>query len=357
MHTVKSLPWPVLALVFLTLAPSACVQPQQVRAVYRPFSLSLVHPVTTFVHTDPIVTGLSLNLLDGNPRSVYGLEVGAVLNRTREQMFGLQFAGAANVVFGELVGVQITAGINTVMRPSKGLQLGLLWNRARAAWTPGETGFSGAQISLFGNYADTIVGVQVGFASNSTAQMDGVQIGWANVTDFRLNGLQLGIFNFQATVHVMPLKRLVSEDKILTEQGSPAALAAPISKAASVWPSLYAHSHSVQIGLANVGYQPIGMQVAVIVNAAVRIRGLMIAAVMNLVFSSVHGGQLALGINYAGTYVEGFQLALVNLCDSLRGLQLGLINISGQVRGVQLGLVNIAYHNRVPFLPLLNIGF
>jgi hypothetical protein len=100
----------------------------------------------------------------------------------------------------------------------------------------------------------------------------------------------------------------------------------------------------------------VGAELGGFLNTAARLEGLQVSSIGNMVMLYAHGAQIAIGYNFAGAYVEGLQLAIVNLCGALRGVQIGVINICGRMKGAQLGAINIAYRNKVPFLPGVNIG-
>lgn len=344
----------ILAVCWTGLIPAgAHAEPR----VYRPISLSVVYPLTTFVRTDPIIAGLSLNLLDGGHRAVYGLEVGVLVNRERERMAGVQIAGATNVVLGDLRGLQIAGGVNVVLRSSKGIQLSGLWNHASSVWTPKESGFQGLQISAVGNSADLAAGIQLATVVNTAGQMDGLQVGFVNLVYIKMNGLQLGFANFQLRGGVIPDEPDVdSAAPGAASQRAPEVVGLLYKRFSPLSQLLDNRSHLVQLGLVNGAVNLIGAQLSVMVNVDIRARGFLMSWFGNYVLSTMHGAQFSFTVNYAGTYVEGVQFALVNICDSLRGVQLGVFNFCGRVRGVQVGAINIAYRNKVPFMPGVNIG-
>lgn len=355
-----------LVLVAVLVGPVcvSVIHAEDHRPVYRPISLSLVYPVTTFVRTDPIIAGLSLNLLDGGHRAVYGLEVGAVVNRTRELMAGVQVAGVTNIVSGGLRGLQLAGGVNVVLRPSAGGQIAGLWNHASSVWNPSESGYRGVQLSAIGNSADLMTGLQLAPAVNVAGEMQGVQLSYINVAYLRMDGLQLGLGNLHVRMWVGTGR----------EPGSPSTKSEPTggrfqqlfkkwverqllaTPPEPLFQLVDVRSHLVQIGAVNMSMHLVGAQVGAFINAAARLEGLQLSAIGNIAMLHAHGAQISGFCNFAGTYVKGLQLALVNVCGSLRGAQVGLINICGRVKGAQLGIINIAYRNRVPFLPGLNIG-
>jgi hypothetical protein len=55
-------------------------------------------------------------------------------------------------------------------------------------------------------------------------------------------------------------------------------------------------------------------------------------------------------------YVDGLQLAPVNVAGELRGFQLGVVNVSGAARGFQLGVVNAADEARGFRLGVVNVA-
>lgn len=353
-----------LVVVAVMLGPIAALHAENQPTTYRPISLSLVYPATTFLRTDPIIAGLSLNLLDGGHRAVYGLEVGLVVNRERDQMAGIQVAGVTNVVLGWLRGVQIAGGINIVLRPSDGVQIGGLWNHASSVWTPSETGFQGVQISGLGNSADQMTGLQWSTAVNVAGELQGAQLGFVNVAYLRMDGLQLGFLNLhlrtwiragrgQGALAAEPVPSTGRFRQLIEQWAEGQLLTSPLDP---FFHLVDVRSHLLQISLVNASMHLVGAQMGGFLNMAVRLEGFQLSSIGNMTMLDAHGAQIAVGYNYAGAYVEGLQLALVNLCDSLRGVQIGVINLCGRMKGAQIGAINIAYRNKVPFLPGLNIG-
>lgn len=165
--------------------------PFTAHAATTPISVSIVDPVQ-FPPSNWDVTGLRANLIYGNHRNVYGIDVG-VVNRSKrfagvsaaalanindDHMFagGFQFAGIANVNRKKamIVGAQVAAVANYNHGESSviGVQLAL-------ANLTSHTTINGIQLGLY-NSARTVRGLQIGVI-NRTQNLTGIQIGLMNV--------------------------------------------------------------------------------------------------------------------------------------------------------------------------------
>ena len=114
---------------------------------------------------------LRLNLLVGNHRAVYALDIGGLGNFSDYKMDGIGVAGLFNSV-GESDGALHVAGIVNF-----------------AAFD-----FSGCQISgIYSCTEGTHCGLQIG-VGNYAGKLTGLQIGVFNYAD-RLNGVQIGLVN------------------------------------------------------------------------------------------------------------------------------------------------------------------
>jgi hypothetical protein len=143
------------------------------------------------------VTGLRLNLLVGNHRAVYALDLGAIGNFADYKMDGIGIAGIFNSI-GESDGaIQIAGIVNFAAFNFSGCQISGICSLTEGTLT-------GVQIGV-GNYAGILSGVQLG-AFNSAEQGSGVQIGVVNYAD-KLEGVQLGLVNViqSSTVRFMPV--------------------------------------------------------------------------------------------------------------------------------------------------------
>ncbi|MEI7501106.1 MAG: STN and carboxypeptidase regulatory-like domain-containing protein [Bacteroidota bacterium] len=200
--------------------------------------------------TGSITNRFSLNLLAGYTGGLKGIEIGGLLNVTRNQISGVQFGGLGNIVGG----------------PSKGWQIGGAFN-----FDLGK--FEGVQIGGLFNYVpDTIIGVQIGGLANIiTGQIKGIQFGGlANIVTHNSDGWQIaGLMNLT----LMDVKK-------------------------------------IQIGgLINYGRNMDGLQIAGVLNFVRRNNsGVQIAGLVNYA-TIVYGLQLGL-INIANTVERGVPIGL-----------------------------------------------
>jgi hypothetical protein len=65
---------------------------------FTPLSVSLVRPVAIPWSEPKIVAGLSVNLLHGRNRAVYGIEVGGLLNGEETDFGGVQVSGIRSLI-------------------------------------------------------------------------------------------------------------------------------------------------------------------------------------------------------------------------------------------------------------------
>ncbi len=142
---------------------------------------------TNFASNENIVHNLSINLIAGITQHVHGVELGGMLNLTRQNMYGVQAAGFGNVVNGQIRGVQIAGFGNTALKEVVGAQIAGFGNVTKE-------NVNGAQIAGFGNYASDIDGIQVAGFSSVATQIQGFQVaGFINQTQ-KINGAQIAGF-------------------------------------------------------------------------------------------------------------------------------------------------------------------
>ncbi len=161
------------------LVPRESIVNSQNLAVHslRTFQASVIPYIgTNWKITGSVTNRFSLNLLAGYTGGLSGLEIGGLLNITRNNLSGIQIGGLGNIVGGM----------------GKGWQVGGLFN-----FDLGK--FDGVQIGGLFNYVpDTITGVQFGGLANIiTGQIKGVQIsGLANIVTNNCDGWQIsGLLN------------------------------------------------------------------------------------------------------------------------------------------------------------------
>jgi hypothetical protein len=112
-------------------------------------------------------------------------------------------------------------------------------------------------------------------------------------------------------------------------------------------------------GLVNVGVGPVrGAQIAGWGNVgAAELSGAQVGGLANFALGETHGAQIAGLFNWSkeeisGAQISGLanwshrmngpQISVVNIADTVSGAQIGIVNIAGHVSGAQIGVVNIS---------------
>ena len=226
---------------------------------------------------------LSLNILGGYNGATNGLELGGLVNITRYHSKGVQMAGIGNVTGTETVGFQVAGIFNTNLGTVRGFQVSGINNLVLDS-------LKGVQISGISNIVTGRTdGLQIAGINNLARQnVDGVQLaGISNVALKDVNKVQIaGITNFGRNV-----------------KGGQIA------------------------GIFNTSYgQVSGGQFAGIFNTSQTVKTLQIAGLMNVALDSIEGAQITSLINFT-RHNKGFQLAILNIADSVSGISIGLINI------------------------------
>jgi hypothetical protein len=217
----------------------------------RTFQASIIPYIgTNWKVTGSITNRFSLNLLAGYTGGLKGVEVGGLLNITRNNISGVQIGGLGNIVGDHGKGWQIGGLFNFDLGKFEGVQVG----------------------GLFNYVPDTISGVQVGGLANViTGKIKGVQVaGLANIVTRNCDGWQIsGLLN------------LTMKDV----------------------------RHAQITGLVNYGNNIDGFQLAGLVNIARRHNsGVQIAGLVNYA-TTLHGLQLGL-INVSNTVERGVPIGL-----------------------------------------------
>ncbi len=217
----------------------------------RTFQASVIPYIgTNWKVTGSITNRFSLNLLAGYTGGLKGVEVGGLLNITRNNISGVQIGGLGNIVGDHGKGWQIGGLFNFDLGKFEGVQVG----------------------GLFNYVPDTISGVQIGGLANViTGKIKGVQVaGLANIVTRNCDGWQIsGLLN-------LTLKDV---------------------------------RHAQVTGLVNYGNNLEGIQVAGLVNIARRqSSGVQIAGLVNYA-TTLHGLQLGL-VNVSNTVERGVPIGL-----------------------------------------------
>jgi len=262
-----------------------------------------VTPVNIFHPPNKVIGGLSLNILYGRNPSVFGLEVGAIVNRTDDAMGGIQISGVVNWDEGKIRGLAI-AGIANAGKHGHcgGVCIAGLFN--------GLEGMSGLLISGFGNIVKNGKGVMV------TPIMNHVQ------HDF--SGLQIGFVNWN---------NFLQTQQTLADYGTYRV----VKTTTYTWSGT---NRALQISFGNTADTLIGGQLGP----------------FNVARTGMRGTQLGGVWNHGGKRFEGLQLGAINSGGDVAGLQLGGINIARTLKGAQIGAINIATRNKVPVMLGLLIG-
>lgn len=229
-----------------------------------------------------VVNKFSLNVLAGYSAGVEGLEIGGLVNIDRKNVKGLQIAGLGNVVGGTTSGAQIGGLFNNNRKNVTGLQLAGINNVILDT-------IRGVQIAGINNILrGTMHGWQVAGINNYTSEsVDGVQIaGISNITLKDVDVLQLaGIINIGDNVNGFQVAGIIN-----TARGT-------------------------------VG----GWQIAGVTNYSKSVNLSQFAGIGNIAANRVRGAQIAVLFNYA-KYVDGGQVSLFNIADSVGGVPVGLIS-------------------------------
>lgn len=166
--------------------------------LYRPIQVSLMPFLgTNHILSGNVINSLSINLIAGYSRGVYGLEVGNFLNLVRQDVRGAQFSGFANMVGRHVSGVQAAGFLNATRYDVSGVQAAGFVNVAGRD-------FRGLQVSGFANLTGRHFksGLQIAsFINIALGQSSGMQLsGFANVAGHKLRGAQIAsVFNYAKT--------------------------------------------------------------------------------------------------------------------------------------------------------------
>ena len=203
------------------------------------FQVSIIPYIgTNWKVTGSVTNRFSLNLLAGYTGGLRGIEVGGLLNVTRNMIKGFQIGGLGNIVGGGGKGWQIGGLFNFDLGKFEGVQVGGLFNYAPDT-------IAGLQVGGLTNVIKgKIKGIQVsGLANVVTQNCDGWQLaGIANLTLKDTRRVQIsGLFNFGNNLEGLQLAGLVN---IARRQNSGVQVAGLLNYATTL--------HGLQVGLVNV---------------------------------------------------------------------------------------------------------
>ena len=237
--------------------------------LHRKFQFSIVPFVgTNHKLSGNVINDYSYNIYGGYSLGVEKLEIGGWFNIVRGDMKGVQFAGIFNSIGGRMTGFQLAGALNMVRDSVPGYQLAGLINL---------NGNSSSKLSAAGLLNVTV-------KNSSGLQMAGL----GNATIGGQQGVHMaGLFNFS------------------TKDSGPVQLA----------------------GLTNFTAGSFnGAQVAGLANFSIKHHhGAQVGGILNVTGKSIKGAQISGLINYA-TRVDGVQLGVVNITDSIRGTPIGLLS-------------------------------
>jgi hypothetical protein len=205
----------------------------------RTFQASIIPYVgTNWKVTGSITNRFSLNALAGYTGGVKGIEVGGLLNISRNTVSGLQIGGLGNVVGGQVSGWQIGGLFNFDLGKFRGVQIGGLFN-----YVPDT--ISGLQISGLANIlTGKIKGIQVAGLTNIVTQnCEGWQVsGLLNLTLKDVKKAQIsGLVNYGRNIDGVQIAGLLN---IARRHNSGVQIAGLVNYATLV--------HGLQLGIVNV---------------------------------------------------------------------------------------------------------
>lgn len=238
----------------------------------RPFQATFITPFGTNGTEAPnIQNKFSLNILAGVNGGVQGFEAGGLANVIVGSVKGTQIAGLGNYVRDETTGAQLSGLFNVSRGYVKGLQGSGLLNVSLE-------GATGSQLS--------------GILNVNTGDFTGLQAtGLVNANTGNVNGMQAaGLVNY-------------SGGDVTAGQIS---------------------------GLVNVGIGSTrGLQAAGLISVSAKAHtGSQISGLVNVASEQVSGSQISGIANYSKK-VNGTQIALINVADSIGGVQVGLFSYAG----------------------------
>ena len=205
----------------------------------RTFQASIIPYIgTNWKVTGSITNRFSLNLLAGYTGGLKGVEVGGLLNITRNNISGVQIGGLGNIVGGQGKGWQIGGLFNFDLGKFDGVQAGGLFN-----YVPDT--ISGVQVGGLANIiTGKIIGVQFsGLANIVTSNCDGWQVsGLLNLTIKDVRHVQItGLVNYGNNMDGFQLAGLVN---IARRQNNGVQIAGLVNYATTL--------HGLQLGVVNV---------------------------------------------------------------------------------------------------------
>lgn len=255
--------------------------------LYRKSQVSLVPFVgTNHSLSGNVINEYSFNIIGGYSMGVRKLELGGAFNIVRGDVDGAQLAGSFNFVGGNVKGAQLAGIFNANYGTTEGAQLAGVFN------------FHWGEVRHFS---------AAGVFNFSRRDSRAVQL--AGVTNITIGN--------QESPHLAGLFNLST--------GS---------------------ARSQIAGSYNFAAKDVrGAQVAGVINLTGKnITGVQAAGVLNFTAREVQGAQVAGVLNFAGKKVKGAQVApVLNYATRVEGAQVGLFNITDSIKGVPVGLLSIVF--------------
>jgi hypothetical protein len=316
---------------------SAYAQSEDSTKITRKVQVTFVHPLgSNGIEASKVINNISFNLLYGISGGVNGAEIGGLINMGYGDIKGFQFAGLGNSTTGWLNGFQVAGLYNVVMNSVTGFQFSGITNINRQ-------GIKGAGITGISNIikGDTRGFLFAGLANNMSGAADGFQVaGLYNYVEAYSKGAQFaGLTN----INLQDSKGAYFAG--LTNISNGNSRGAQFSGLANV---NMGHMNGAQIaGLTNVNVKDMhGAQIAGLSNITTGTSQKQIAGLANIVARQSSGLQLAGLTNISPKEHKGSQIAgLFNYTRTLNGFQLALLNITDTIkRGVPIGFMSIVKH-------------
>lgn len=149
------------------------------------------------------VFGLDLNLLYSDAPLMYGIDIGGLAARTRDELRGIEVSGLWNFNQADVYGVRATIGANMCPRTIYGLDLGMvgynneIYGAEVSFLCTVQRSLTGFGMSLLANITENeSCGLAVAGGGNIAAKASGLHMGLIfNYTD-ELRGCQIALVNF-----------------------------------------------------------------------------------------------------------------------------------------------------------------
>lgn len=285
-----------------------------------------------YISTNKLLAGntvndVSINLLVGYSQGVNIAELGGLINIDRGDVKYFQAAGLINAVSGNVQGVQLAGTANLNSGSGVGFRVGGLVNMGN--------NMDGVQLA---GLANVNADYRTGYSNRSLkgftgSAVKGIQVaGLANLSAGYTEGISLaGLYNAAYNTTGIQCAGLVNGN--------------------------FGYMHGVQLaGLMNATIDTSsGVHVAGLLNFnGRRSEGIHVAGLANIALGDMEGAQIAPVLNIARN-MKGFQLALLNFCDSCTGVPFGLLTISAkgyhkiEVYGDEVIQTQLAFRTGVPY--------